>query len=238
MEDVRFYDYEFNLLHIEHDIISCNWTLYEKEVGSFEMHVPLASGLVPVAMKNRYLVAVQGRKQAIITGRQLGTEAVLYGRTCNWLLSRFCLPEVFDTDSLYTAGSIGAKDAQTVCRYIINRGMGQIDCFAFEENTESTFGEVYIESKGITSVLDLVSDCAGQAGCGYEVIFDVPKKQLLFRLFTGRRSDSVVSEANRNCYDIVYTEDLQSYFPGGYYEKKTESGDTDFVQLASDLCGI
>ena len=28
MEDVRIYDYEFNLLHIEHDIISCNYVSY------------------------------------------------------------------------------------------------------------------------------------------------------------------------------------------------------------------
>lgn len=238
MEDVRFYDFEFNLLHIEHDIISCNWTLYENEVGSFEMHVPLVSKLVSVMMENRYLVAVQGTKQAIITGRQLGTEAVLYGRTCNWILSRFCLPEIFDTDSLQAAGTIGAKDAQTVCRYIISRSMGQIESFVFTENTEADFGEVFLENKSISAALDLVTDCVRQAGCGHEVIYDIANKKWRFRLFQGVMLPGVLSEANRNCYDTVYTEDLQSYFPGGWYEQKTGEGETAFVQLASGLRGI
>ena len=120
MEDIRIYDYEFNLLHIEHDIVSCNWTIHENAIGSFEMHFPLTSNLISVIMQNRYLVAVQGKKQAIITGRQVNTEGVLYGRTCNWLLSRFCVHDTFDTDSLLSEGRIPSSDAQTVCAYILN----------------------------------------------------------------------------------------------------------------------
>lgn len=43
MEDIRIYDYEFNLLHIEHDVISCNMTLYANEIGSFELHFRLTA---------------------------------------------------------------------------------------------------------------------------------------------------------------------------------------------------
>ena len=115
MEDIRIYDFEFNLLHIEHDIASCNWKLYDNEIGTFEMHFPISSDLTVIAMQKSYLVAVQGSKQAIITGRQIGDEGVLYGRTCNWILTRFCTSEQFDTDSLLEEGTIAAKDAQTIC---------------------------------------------------------------------------------------------------------------------------
>jgi len=133
MEDVRFYDFEFSLVHIEHDIISSNWTLLENGIGTFEIHLPLTSNLVPLAMERQYLVAVQGEKQAIITGRRLAEEAVFYGRSCNWILSRFCIAENFHTDTLFEAGTLGAKDAKTVCEYLLSKGMSHVENFVFEE---------------------------------------------------------------------------------------------------------
>ena len=91
MEDVRLYDFEFHLLHIEHDIVSSNWSFRENDTGTFELHFPIASRLTALAMNAPYLVAVQGEKQAIITGRQLAKEGVLYGKGCNWILTRFCM---------------------------------------------------------------------------------------------------------------------------------------------------
>lgn len=220
MEDIRIYDYEFNLLHIEHDISSCNWTFYENAVGTFEMHFPLTSRLVSVAMEHRYLVAVQGRKQAVITGRQLDTEGVLYGRSCNWLLSRFCVSETFDTDALFDAGTIAARDAQTVCRYIF--GLAMDGLMVFEMDADSSFGDVYVENKTVTPVLDLVQGCLTKDGAGHEVLFDVANKRWVFRMTKGKTLSVILSEDNRNAYEAAYTEDMQDYFTGGWYEQAME----------------
>lgn len=228
MEDVRIYDFEFNLLHIEHDIISCNWTIQENGIGSFEMHFPLTSSLIQVAMKNRYLVAVQGNKQAVITGRQADKEGVLYGRTCNWILTRFCVNELFDTDALYEEGSLTAKDAQTVCRYIIQQAMGNVSDFIFEDNTKDTFGEVYVENKSVSSASDLIIDCLKKDGAGHTVLFDIPNKRWVFRLSKGKGLSVILSDGNRNAYDTEYSEDMQDYFTGGWYEQEMQDmGDWD-----------
>ena len=222
MEDVRIYDFEFNLLHIEHDIASCNWTFHENAVGTFEMHYPLRSRLTQIALTHRYLVAVQGGKQAIITGKQADTEGVLYGRSCSWILTRFCVAEQFDTDSLYNAGTISAKDAQTVCRYIVNKATAGITNFAVLLNGADTFGDVYVENKGVTSVFDLVSDCLNKDGAGHEVRFDIKNKRWTFRPSKGAELPVILSDGNRNAYDTEYTEDIQDYFSGGWYEQEMQ----------------
>ena len=228
MEDVRIYDYEFNLLHIEHDIISCNWTLYDNKIGTFEMHFPLTSRLSGIALSRPYLVAVQGSKQAIITGRQADTEGVLYGRSCSWILTRFCIADQFDTDSLYDAGTIAAKDAQTACRYIVNKAMAGVANFVVLTNSTDTFGDVYVENKGVTSAFDLISDCLDKDGAGHEVRFDVKNKRWTFRPSKGAELSVVLSDSNRNTYETEYTEDSQNYYTGGWYEQEmTDMGDWD-----------
>lgn len=221
MEDVRIYDFEFNLLHIEHDIKSCNWTFYENEVGSFEMHFPITSGMTSVIMRNQYLVAVQGSKQAIITGRQIDTEGVLYGRSCNWILTRFCTSEEFNTDTLYDEGIITAKDAQTVCAYLM--GLAPEGIFTIESNAEDNFGEVFLENKGITSIFNLVQSCLSKDDAGHEVVFDVRNKRWVFRVTKGKRRNVILSEENRNAHQTEYSEDMQDYFTGGWYEQEMEN---------------
>ncbi len=228
MEDVRIYDFEFNLLHIEHDISSCNWSLYENDIGNFEMHFSLKSSLTQIAAENRYLVAVQGDKQAIITGRQFGTEGVIYGRSCNWILTRFCICEAFDTMALVESGTIQNADAQTVCMYLIQKGMGNIPNFVYVENTESAFGEVFLQNKRMTTVFDLVQQCMKQDGGGHGVFFDIEGKQWRFSLTKGKMLERVLSEDSRTAYDSEYVADLQNLFQGGYYERPIiNKGDWD-----------
>lgn len=218
MEDVRIYDFEYNLLHIEHDIASCNWSLYENEIGTFEMHFSLESPLVQIAVENRYLVAVQGEKQAIITGRQFGAEGVLYGRTCNWILTRFCVCETFDTRTLAETGELTSQDAKTVCMYLIQKGMGDIPDFVFEENVGTVFGDVYLQNKQVTTVFELVQSCMKQDDGGHRVFFDVKEKAWRLVLTKGKTLKTVLSEDNRNACDLEYMADLQNLFLGGYYE--------------------
>lgn len=237
MEDVRFYDFECNLLHVEHDIISCNWMLYENQVGTFEMHVPVNRMIVQVVMQNRYIVVVQGDKQAIITGKRLGKDAVFYGKTCNWILSRFYITEPFNTDELYDKGWLESKDAQRICQYVVEEGMGRIENFVFEA-CGGGFGDVFLENTDVSSVLSLVEACVKQVQCGYEVFFDVKNKRWVFRLFKGKLLTFVLSEEYRNCYDVEYFEDIQDYFTGGFFWQEQEDGTSVLTKIPSALEGI
>ena len=38
MEDIRIYNTDFKLLHIDNNVISSNWTVYFNSVGTFEIH--------------------------------------------------------------------------------------------------------------------------------------------------------------------------------------------------------
>ncbi len=223
MEDVRIYDFACNLLHIEHNIVSCNWTFYENDIGIFEMHFPLSGELTKIVAQERYLVAVQGNKQAIITGRQFLNEGVLYGRSCNWLLTRFCIAEPFNTDALFENGVIAAKDAQTVCRYLIEKGLGSESDFVFQENEEAGFSEVYLENNEVTSVFTLIREVMHQAGGGHSLKLDVTGKRWVFSPTMGKTLPVTLSEDNRNAYESEYCEDMLNFFAGGYYKQKIEN---------------
>lgn len=226
MEDVRIYDFACNLLHIEHNIASCNWTFYENDIGTFEMHFPLSSKLTKIVAENRYLVAVQGTKQAIVIGQQFLNEGVLYGRSCNWLLTRFCIATPFNTDSLFDEKIIAAKDAQTVCKYLMEQGMNGVSEFVFEENNAAEFDEVFLENSEVVSVFCLVQDVMHQAGGGHRLKLDVAGKRWVFSLTTGKTLPVTLSEDSRNIYETEYCEDRQNLFSGGYYKQKIENKGT------------
>lgn len=220
MEDIRIYDFEFNLLHIEHNIKSANWSFYENEAGSFELHFPLTSNLVNVAMKNTYLVAIQGEKQAIITGKQVKDEGILYGRTCNWILTKFVTPLDFNTAELADSGKITSKDAVHVCKYIIS--LMPENTIVFDENGD-TFGKtVEMEVKGISNIFDLIQKCMEQAGGGHKVVFDISDKKWVLHITKGKKLNLVISEGNRNAYETEYSEDAQNYISGGWYMQEME----------------
>ena len=65
MNDIRIYDFEFNLLHIEPEVMSAYWILLYNDIGTFEGTFPLSSDICDVIMKNKYLFLIQGNFQAL-----------------------------------------------------------------------------------------------------------------------------------------------------------------------------
>ena len=79
-----------------------------------------------------------------------------------------------------------------------------------------------MENKGVTPLIELVTDALEQGGGGHEMFFDVKNKLWRFRLFKGKNLPLVLSESNRNCYDTVYTADMQNHYSGGWYEQSVD----------------
>lgn len=230
MEDVRIYDFDFSLLHIEHDIHSVNWHLLGNDIGSFEMHFSLQSRLSALLEEHRYLVAVQGDKQAVITGRELSDEGVLYGRTTNWLLDRFCLGADVDTDALFEEGRLPAKDAATVCRYLLEQGMGHVSDLSFGD-CEEELSQVSFSGRAEDSVFSAVRSVLEQAFAGHRLVFSPQKHLWVFEIFRGKTLSRALSEDNKNAYDTGFTANLQDCFTGGYYRQEmSHQGDWDPVE--------
>ncbi len=225
-QDIRFYDFEFNLVYIISDWISLNWELKYNDIGTFELQLQSLSGIIEMLDANPYLVAVQGEKQAIITGRQYEDNITIYGRTPNWLLSkRIVMPfemgmkvdievlirrklgEVFDnSDSLVLADAIG--------------GFEVLEEFAV---------------KSPKSMLTFITENTEALGVGHRLIFEPLKHRWLFELYRGEERSLIISEANKNADSPKYTGDILDMADGLCYKDK-DTG--EYATLSATNRGI
>ena len=214
--DIRFYDFEFNPLHIENQFLSSNWSLYYNAIGQFEAHFDLSSDTVPVVMENKYLVAVQGQNAAIITGKIVGNDLAVFGRTPNWLLTRRTTPEFKRNDTVEAmARDIVRESFSDVPNIVVEDTVLYDKTMPFWRNTIHPTDEV-------------IKDCLDNDNAGHEIVFDIINKQWVFRVLKGIYLPVIVSEDNRNTYDTEYSEDCLGYFTSGYYDRSLEDkGDWD-----------
>lgn len=216
MEDIRIYDFTFNLLHIEHDFISSNWTLKYNGIGTFEAHFPIKSWIVPVVMGNSYLVAVQGEKQAIVVGIQAGDDFALFGRTVNWLLSKRTVSD-FDTEQT------NSTDFKTVVQYVTDQAFRYhsdypVTNFALSSTVTKDIGAFWRNTRN--AVYDVVHDlCVRAENSGHRLVFNVPKKQWVLELYQGNDLPLIISEGNRNASEISVSRDCLDFATDGWYER-------------------
>lgn len=60
------------------------------------------------------------------------------------------------------------------------------------------------------------------------MVFDVKNERWTFRATKGTELSITLSEAGRSTYETEYTEDVQNYYTGGWYEQEmTDMGDWD-----------
>lgn len=212
MQDVRFYDFEFNLLHIENDIISLEWYLKFNGIGNFEIHLKADGDRVRIIMSHEYMVAIQGDRQAIITGKQIvGNELILYGRTVNWILSKRVTPKF----STYKA-DIGTN-AEDIARWAVSEAFGDVDNFVLAEKVGLDYDKEFWRNV-YNPTSEVVTDCLDNAKAGHKVVFDLKNKRWVFSIYKGKDNPLVVSVGHRNVYSMTYDEDLQDYCGSGWYE--------------------
>ena len=230
MEDIRIYQFYSDasvppkLLHIEHDIISSNWTVQYNAVGTFEAHFSLNSDIVPVIMQNEYLIAVQGDKQAILTGKQVSSDFAVFGKTLNWLLTRRTtakflqrtgspeeLAKQIAQEAFYPADNERAFERVTNFEYLISASSGMtID---FWRNTQNETEKV-------------VSECLDRANLGHRITLDIKRNKWVFEIIQGSALPLIISDSNRNAYNSEFTEDLQDYYTCGWFEADAPKSET------------
>lgn len=213
MNDIYFYDFDFNLLCIEKNCISSTWSLKYDDVGTFEAVFPVESDAVKTVLKNDYVIAVQGVNQAIVTGKIISKKATIYGKTLNWILTkRIVAPKTFNAD-----GSAMVKD-------IIDEAFSDVENFETEEM--SGIGDVNLELKSHTTALDVVKRCLDPLNFGHRVYADIVNKKWIFGIITQSDTDIIMSEDLKNVYNVEYADDMQNLFTDGVYVDENKASRT------------
>jgi len=224
LESIWFYDFSFTPLLILHDVFSVNWELYFNDVGTFELHTALSDDVTKLLHKQKYLVVVQGNKQAIVVGWRLTHECVLYGRTCNWLLTRRVMP---------SCGVLN-DTAENITRKLMRDAFADSPELVLEPASGKGVTREFELSKDCT-VFEAVKDCLKQEKAGHLLRFEPGSKEWVYEIQYGRKQQIVLAEDYGNVYDCSYSENgLESYSGGWYRKKDEESGDDVLTYISRD----
>lgn len=200
-----FYNFDFEPICAEPKVKSVSWTLYYNGVGSFEAHFPLSSELTVITAENRYIVVRDGEKSAIITGREVRDELVLYGRTPNWLLEKRIAPK---TESI-------TAEAGVICNNLVSDAFSDVTGFEVTEPPHSE--EITVARTDFLTVSDAVITYLSEAELGHKLDFDTRNAVWVFSVIKGQEVPLLISESNKNAYDTTVCEDILDLADSGYY---------------------
>lgn len=229
MEDIRIYNFDFELLAIENKYTYVSWTLKYNGIGTFEARFSLSSKLVDVCLENDYLIAVQGDKQAIITGKQANDGFILYGRTPTWILSKRVTPKFTQKN--------GTPEA--ICASLVTEAFSDVENFEIKRYS-GNFDEITFWRNVYNPTEKVVSECLDRIGAGHRVYIDIKNKKWIYEMLMGSDNPLVISSPNKNAYNNSYTEDCQEHCSGGWYESysEDENGESVWKYIESDKTGI
>ncbi len=217
MNDIRIYDFDFNLLHIEHNIKSAYWTVYYNGIGTFEGTFPLSGALIDVLFHEKYLFLTQGALQAIITGKTADGQITVYGKTPNWILSRRTVPA-------FKTSEMESEAYEDVVKYVLETAFPEE--FASEliltNMVQSDKPAEHFWRNTRNPASDVIRDKLDDLLLGHRVVLDTAEKKWRLELYEGADRPYIVSEANRNVTNVTLSEDMQDFAACGWYRKETK----------------
>lgn len=248
MRDIRIYDFEFNLLMVMCDVISSQWRLHYRGIGTFEGHFRLDDKITDVILSNKYIVVVQGNLQAVCTGKIVSDELVVCGRTVNWILTKRVRPP-FKTSKIFEGQY---TDPETILLYCLRLGLTEpplVDDLGYEINgtiDENKKIENFILPQAIgaeklqnhfwrnsaNNLATLTEDLCKKLNRGYRVIFDIKNKCWRFEFLYPKENNILISDEAKTAYEVSYSEDLLNHAEAGWYSDiKSESENTESEDL-------
>ncbi|MBQ3553842.1 MAG: hypothetical protein IJA08_04105 [Clostridia bacterium] len=209
MEDLRFYDYEFNLRHIEPLAESVNWQMYYNGIGQFEAYFSYDSDVVALLTSEPYLVVVQGERQALITGFCAGKNFAVFGRTVNWLLQK----------RLVAPFESCTGKAEELARGWVQTAFSDVENFVCEESGEIA-EEITISQDIYKPLSEVLTNALSGVHLGHDLIFDVLGKCWRYQTKKGKERLLTVSEDEHNAYDTSASFDFLDLSNSGWFEEK------------------
>lgn len=246
MRDIRIYDFEFNLLAVMCDVISSQWRIHYRGIGTFEGHFRLNDKITDVILSNKYIVIVQGDMQAICTGKIISDELVVCGRTVNWILTRRVRPP-FKTSKIFNNQY---TDPETILLYCLRLGLTEppltddlgyeisgtidenkkIDNFIIPEAIGAQKFENHFWRNSANNLATLSDDLCKKLDRGYRVLFDIKNKCWKFEFLYPKENNILISGEAKTAYDVTFSEDLLNHSGAGWYseiESESENAESE-----------
>lgn len=210
---LEFYDFGFNKVHTETRCISTRERILYNGVGTFEAHFPLESDAVKAVFENirpsdgKMLVVKKGDFSAIVVGYEIREDFTVFGRTCNWLLSKRLVPEK----------AWANQTIERFVRYFVDDAFGgnYIQVKTLNDADKTAYVSVAKDTDALTAAVS----CLGTVGYGHSVDFDVASKKFIYCARKGKE----VNVPIRSAYDSYISFDILDYANCGYYDKAVGS---------------
>ena len=215
--DIRFYDFDFNLLAIlpqnskKIGYTSLNYSIDYNDIGSFELEF-VSDKIKTIVEKNKdNLFVATDRFQGYLTGYIFNKTYRLYGKHLNGLLHKNVVPVTEKQTS----------DVETIARSVISSNFDFLtlgDKLGFENKIEFETDR-YI--RGEVFMTELLK----RDNAGYNIRADFSNKKLIFELIKPKEIRLMLSENNLNAYDFETVYDNKPQAFGGWYSEKQQEGD-------------
>lgn len=238
MNDIRIYDYELNLLHIEPQILSAYWVLKYNDVGTFQGTFPISSDILEVILQKKYLILVQGEMQALVSAYSVDkNKLTVFGKTVNWILTKKTIG-AFDAKKDWQSGRnpiLSDLNPGTVSNYIVKNAFSDVDNFVCSDFTAvDASDEDNLQKSDRADVESVLKEYLDTYNLGHRIRLDIPNKNWIFEVYQGTVRDTVLSEQNRNLYDVTLSDDAQQFFNSAWYKLELEDLGTWDVQSDED----
>lgn len=223
--DLQFYDFNLNFLK-QVPKSNTRWELRYNDVGTFEAamsyNTPFVADAIERLNSGSFFVVRQGNYTAIIIGYDIQDTAVLYGRTCNWILTKR-ISKKFAEETFAP---------QTKARSLVSEAFSDCSNFALGTNISATDTATLAKDNDGTT-FDYVKEILSLKNYGHSVSLDLTNKLWKFNITNGVQRDFVRSEANKTAYDARLTYDVLDLADCGYYEKEVTTTDADGNETTS-----
>ena len=224
--DLQFYDFNLNLLK-QVPKAKTRWELHYNDIGSFECtmsyNTPFVADAIEYLNRGEFFVVRQGDYTGIVIGYDIQNEAVLYGRTCNWILTKR-ISNKFAEETFAP---------QTKARSLVSTAFSDCSNFVMGANITATDTATLAKDNAGTT-FDFVKEVLSLKNYGHNVSLNLENKQWVFNITNGVRRDFMRSEANKTAYDARLTYDILDLADCGYYEKEVTTTDSDGNETKSN----
>lgn len=210
-DDVIFYDFEFNVLHIlpsysmEVGYTSVNTTIELNNSGSFEL-LFYDKDLIDLIDAYKDTIFVVWRDfQGFITGYRFDTNYRLFGMSLNGLLHRIVIPPCNEV-----TGTVEALAASA---------LQNIDWLKIEEKMNFT-NEITYHTDTYMPADTYIQDLMALDNAGYSIRADIKNKCLVFECIKPKENELILSENNLNAYELEINYNNKPLAYGGWYKEK------------------
>lgn len=223
--DIRIYDKEFNILAVYPQYISVNWQLNFCKFGSVEIHLEKCAETVELFTTNKYLYIVQNEMQAVVTGIQINDDCTLFGRTPEWLLTKFLLTE-FSAEQALADNAVKAATGSALACLAVQNGLESFCELTVQNLGNDETDMSFYKIDRAKDIYSIVLECLTEKRLGFSFRFDTETGAFSFCVLSARENiETIISDELKTSYDSTYTVDLQNEAGGGvYYHSFTDMG--------------